>query len=480
MARIRETLPDIQQMIIDRLHGTRLKIKSGDTMDALNWSELSYPFRVGNQPVRNPSDIRHISANEYFRDKFVRIRKKGLHEPKVGSDGHYDMLVDIYDIHEGKPGSGNLPVATKVHVDSSMCFVKGGDKKQRQSHRKGPRKQPTKKKTKKRSRGTIRKRKRRTRKRQRGASGASGELTRTDPDRDVRMKIACVLIYMSIDRLLKHKYADARLSFTRCIQFLESVQETEEIDVVPPGNVVIPVALKGVIQQFFTVLAKQAQITSRHGELGFIKDTIQALSYQGRRRECEVCMPIPLLMLRPEHDLATTERTANRLYLQSMQMPENFTNISKYALQLLYGLGDTSDVTVGPGGDSEYLRQTASDLIVPITERTEKELNQLWTSTFTLIMTGRVPTLQGIPVSVYPPKYFSYELSERLGYLLFHFMSYRIGEIEGNIQEACEIYDNYHYIVVSMNSRRPTRMLSTLDGGGPESALIDKCMKFRC
>tara|TARA_B100000900_G_scaffold413585_1_gene437940 strand:+ start:461 stop:967 length:507 start_codon:yes stop_codon:yes gene_type:complete len=156
MARIRETLPDLQQMIIDRLHGTRLKIKSGDTMDALNWSELSYPFRVGNQHVRNPGDIRNIKGNDYFNDKFVRIRKKGLHEPKVGSHGHYDMLVDIYDIHEGKPGSGNLPVATKVHVDSSMCFFKAGGKSKRK------RKKTTKKR--KRSKTSTSRRRRNTKK----------------------------------------------------------------------------------------------------------------------------------------------------------------------------------------------------------------------------------------------------------------------------------------------------------------------------
>ena len=175
MARIRETLPDLQQMIIERLHGTRLKIKSGDTADALNWTELSYPFRVGNKHVRNPSDIRHISANEYFKDKFVRIRKKGLHEPKVGSDGHYDMLVDIYDIHEGKPGSGNFPVATKVHVDSSMCFFKADGK----SKSKGKtRRKTTKKKRAKRS--TKRTHKQRTHKRQRGGSG--GEEPGAEPE----------------------------------------------------------------------------------------------------------------------------------------------------------------------------------------------------------------------------------------------------------------------------------------------------------
>ena len=356
-----------------------------------------------------------------------------------------------------------------------MFFVKAGEKKQRQSHSKGPRKQPTKKKTKKRSRGTIRKRKRRTRKRQRGGSLI------IYPDRDVLMKIACVLIYMSIDRLLQHEYADARLSFTRCIQFLESVQGTREIDV-PPGNVVIPFQLKEDIKQFLTVLMEQAEITDQPGNLKIL-DTIQALSVQGRRRECEVCMPIQLLMLRPNQRLPVVEGTANMLYLQSMQLPENFTNISKQALQLMYGLGDTSNIIVGAGEDSEFLRQAASDLIVPITERTEVELNQLWTATFTLIMTGGVAALQGIPVSIYPPKYLSYDLSDRLGYLLFHFMSYRIGEdesmtIEGNIQKAGGIYDNYHSIVVSMNRRRPTRMLSILDKGGPESDLIDKCMKF--
>lgn len=154
MARIREAPLDLQRMIVDRLHRTRLKIRSGDTMDAINWAEISYPFRVGNRHVYNPSDIRHIEGNDYFRDKFVRIRKKGLHEPKASGNGHYDMLVDIYDIHEGRPGSGNLPLATKVHVDSSMCFFKAGKKSKR--------KQKTKKR--KRSKTSTSKRRRRTRK----------------------------------------------------------------------------------------------------------------------------------------------------------------------------------------------------------------------------------------------------------------------------------------------------------------------------
>ena len=71
MARIRETLPDLQQMIIERLHGTRLKIKSGDTMDALNWTELSYPFRVGNQHVRNPSVSDFAEIGFYHLEIFI-------------------------------------------------------------------------------------------------------------------------------------------------------------------------------------------------------------------------------------------------------------------------------------------------------------------------------------------------------------------------------------------------------------------------
>lgn len=218
-------------------------------MDAINWAELSYPFRVGNRHVYNPSDIRHIRGNDYFRDKFVRIRKKGLHEPKVVSDGHYDMLVDIYDIHEGRPGSGNLPLATKVHVDSSMCFFKAGG----ESKSKGKtRRKTTKKKRAKRS--TKKAHKKRTHKRQRGGM-ISGRITVLDYD--VVIRIMATMIHKAIEKLQSATQTlDQIQAFESATQVMSDVSQMVDIRVNSP-----PEIISELVQQLSGIIREKSEFT---------------------------------------------------------------------------------------------------------------------------------------------------------------------------------------------------------------------------
>lgn len=158
MARVVETDTDILKMIKEKMYRTRLKIRSGSTPEAVDWSKL-FPFRVGNRHFRSPEDVRNLVGNQYFQDKYVRVRQKGLHKSKAGYDGHYDMLVDIYDVMEGAPGAGNQPIAIKVPIDSSLCFFNASKKK-------------TKKTKKSKKRDTRRKKTKNTRRRSRKTNRA--------------------------------------------------------------------------------------------------------------------------------------------------------------------------------------------------------------------------------------------------------------------------------------------------------------------
>ena len=148
MARVVDADPDLSGKIKGHLYNVRLKITSGDTPAAVDWKSV-LPFRIGNQNFRNISDIRNLNANEYFKDKRVRIREKGLHKPKDNYDGHYDMLVDIYDIQE------DMLDKTKVPIDSTMCFHKASKKMKKSKKRTRKSKKQTKKINKKQIGGSF-------------------------------------------------------------------------------------------------------------------------------------------------------------------------------------------------------------------------------------------------------------------------------------------------------------------------------------
>lgn len=152
MARVVNAMGDISGMILDNFNKVRLNIRSGSTPEAVDWEKV-LPFRVGRQQFYDITDIRNLRGNDFFNGRRVRIRKKGQNIPKKHYEGHYDMLVDIYDIGE------DMLVYEAVPIDSTLCFqqVKKSSKKKKKS-RKRSKKSKKSKKQKKRSKKRTKKR----------------------------------------------------------------------------------------------------------------------------------------------------------------------------------------------------------------------------------------------------------------------------------------------------------------------------------
>ena len=162
--KITDLNPDVLGMVRDKRALTRLKIRSGSDIEALDWTKIfqSGPILLRKTKTRGPlrvTSIHDFEGNDYLKNKAVRVvsRKKS---------GDYDMVVDIYD-----PMEPEFPERSRIRVDSSMVFFDAprssrasASKKKRRSRKKDKKTEKAKKDKKARKAKKAKKAKRTRRK----------------------------------------------------------------------------------------------------------------------------------------------------------------------------------------------------------------------------------------------------------------------------------------------------------------------------
>jgi hypothetical protein len=137
--KITDLNPDVLGMVRDKRALTRLKIRSGADIEALDWTKIfkQGPILLRKTKTRGPlrvTSIHDFEGNDYLKDKVVKVvsRKK-----KKSGPAPYDMVVDIYD-----PQEPEFPERSKIGVNSSMVFFEAprssssASKKKRRSRKK--------------------------------------------------------------------------------------------------------------------------------------------------------------------------------------------------------------------------------------------------------------------------------------------------------------------------------------------------------
>ena len=115
--KITDLNPDVLGMVRDKRALTRLKIRSGSDIEALDWTKIfqSGPILLRKTKTRGPlrvTSIREFEGNDYLKDKVVKVVSR-----RKNKSGPYDMVVDIYD-----PQEPEFPERSRIGVNSSMVF----------------------------------------------------------------------------------------------------------------------------------------------------------------------------------------------------------------------------------------------------------------------------------------------------------------------------------------------------------------------